>query len=279
MSRFVKLIRLGPVVALGLLTACAGQRPDVEPHAGAVRGLTPAEADMRAEAVRRDPVAYLERVADNCRRLEQYTLNFTRCERRGLLQRLYGPEHITCWFRRRPFSVRMKWLDEDSKYGESAWGEGQQDNKVRFVTHWWSPPLLPPPSVNKVDLQAPVVFGESKRPMTDFGLERMMQRTLDALHKAGDDVVITYVGLVQLSDDGPTVHHIRLEYPPAKYRVPTQDLYLDAAADLPAGTILKLASGELDASYFYADIDSRVKLTDADFLLESERSDASADAH
>jgi hypothetical protein len=230
---------------------------------------------MRAEAVRCDPVAYLERVTGNCRRLEQYTLTFTRCERRGLLQRLYGPEHITCWFRRRPFSVRMKWLDEDNKYGESAWVDGQQGNKVRFVTRWWSPPLLPPPGVNKVDLQAPVVFGESKRPMTDFGLERLMQRTLDALHKAGDDVVITYVGLVQLSDDGPTVHHIRLEYPPAKYRVPTQDLYLDVTADLPAGTLLKLASGELDASYFYADIDSRVKLTDADFLLESERADAS----
>ena len=262
------------IAVAAVLPGCAPRAKPLEPQRGPVRRITPAKAEMAAQEVQRDPVAYLRRVAANCRRLQQYTLLFTRSERRGLLQQLQGPEHIRCWFRREPFSVRMKWLDDDCKYGESVYVAGQADGKVRFVTRWWSPPLLPPPGVNKVDLQTPVAFGESKRPLTDFGLERMMERTVAALEAAGADVVVSFVGLEQLPDDGPTVHHLRLEYPPARYRVPTQDLYIDVVTNLPAGTLLKLASGALDASYFYADLDSAVRLTDDDFLLAAERTDA-----
>ncbi|MEW6252217.1 MAG: hypothetical protein AB1716_16385, partial [Planctomycetota bacterium] len=122
-----------------------------------------------------------------------------------------------------------------------------------------------------VDVDAAVTFGESKRPLTDFGLERLMQRTRGSLREAGDKVVITYQGLVQLPDGGPTVHHLHLEYDPQAYKVPVQDLYIDVATDLPAGTILKRADGKLDASYFYRDLDPRVRLSDADFLLPAER--------
>lgn len=258
------------IVAAGLLTGCAG-RPPIEPQPGVIKGLTPAEADARAEVVRQDPVAYIQRVGEKCRTLQQYTLLFTRQERRGLLGILSEPEHIRCWYRRQPFSVRMKWLDEELKYGESVYGEGQADNKVRFVTRWWVPPLLPPPAVNKVDLETPVTWGESKRPLTDFGLERMMDRTLDSLNRAGSDVTVTYEGLLQLPDNGPTTHNLHLEYPPSKYKTPVQDLYIDITTDLPAGTILKLANGNIDAVYYYYDLNTHAKLTDADFLLEAER--------
>jgi hypothetical protein len=254
-----------------VLVGCHSPSPVLEPRPGPVRGLLPAEADARAEMVRRDPAGYLHRVAFHCQGLEQYTLHFTRCERRGLFQQLYGPEHMLCWFRRRPFSVRMKWLDADTKYSESVYVEGQANSQVRFLTRGWLPGLAPPPAVNKVDLLTPVTWGESKRPLTDFGLERLMERTLNSLHTAGDDVLLTYEGLCQLSDGGPTVHHLHLEYPPARYKVPVQELYVDVASDLPAGTILKLASGELDASYFYADVNTNVRLTDRDFALEAEQ--------
>lgn len=267
---------VGGLTILCVLTGCASSGPTFEPRPGPVRGILPAEADARAEAVRRDPVAYLHRVAANCRALDQYTLTFTRHERRGLFQRLYGPERIACWFRRSPFSVRMQWLDENVKYGETVFVAGQADNKVRFVTRWWSPPLRPPPAVNRVDLQTPVAFGESKRPLTDFGLERLMERTLAALEQAEGEVVVRYEGLVQLPDDGPTVHHIHLEYPAAQYRVPVQELYVDVATDLPAGTVLKLASGDIDAAYFYADLNPAVRLADEDFLLAAERTPTTA---
>ncbi len=269
------LIRLLTLcVTLAFLSACRSAAPLTAPEPVSVTRFTPAEADARAEIVRQDPMGYLERVAERCRSLHEYTLTFIRQERRGLLPRLSPPEHIQCWFRRQPFSVRMKWLDTDIKYGESAYVEGQRDNKVRFVTRWWSPPLLPPPAVNRVDVQTPVIWGEAKRPMTDFGLERLMDRTLDSLRRAGDEVVLRYEGLRALPGSDTTVHHIHIEYPAAKFPVPVQELYIDLETDLPAGTILKYASGEIDAAYFYRDVRTNVRLTDTDFLLEAERAAA-----
>lgn len=263
---------IGGLTAIILLLAgCRGHPSGIEPQPGPVQGLPAAEADARAEAVRRDPAGYLQRVAYKCQGLGQCTLVFTRYERRGLFQQLYGPEHMRCWFRRRPFSVRMQWLDKDSKYLEMAYVGGQYDNKVRFVTRRWSPGLLPPPGANEVDLLAPVRWGESKQALTDFGLERLMERTLNSFRSAGRDVLLTYEGLRQLPAGGPTVHHLHLEYPATRYKVPVQELYVDVATDLPAGTLLKRASGQLDAGYFYTDIDTNVRLTDADFLLEAER--------
>lgn len=256
--------------ALGLLVGCGGS-PDIEPHPGPAKGLLPAEVENRVEAVRQNPVAYLHEVAEKCRALEQYTLTFTRHERRGLFRKMYGPEHIACWFRREPFSVRMKWLDEDVKYGESVYVEGAADNKVRFVTRWWSPPLLPPPHINKVALRTPVIWGESQRPLTDFGLERLMERTLASLERAGDEVIVSYEQPLLLSDEGPTVHHLHLEYSDERHKVPIQELYIDLATDLPAGTVLKLPSGDIHAAFFYADLNMDVSLTDEDFLLEIER--------
>jgi hypothetical protein len=258
------------LIALAV-AGCRGRPRAVEPQPGPVQGMPAAEADARAEAVRRNPAGYLQRVADKCRGLEQYTLRFTRCERRGLLQQRYGPEHMFCRFRRRPFSVRVQWLDKDSKYLEMAYVEGRADNRVRFVTRRWILGLLPPPQVNEVDLLAPVAADEFRRPLSEFGLERLMARTLNSYRTAGDDAMLTYEGLRQLPDGGATVHCLHLEYPPSRQRAPIQELYIDVVTDLPAGTILKLASGELDASYFYGDIDLNVRLIDADFLLDAER--------
>ncbi len=254
-----------------LLAGCQGRPARVAPQPAPAAALLPAEADARAEVVRRDPAAYLHRVAFACQSLDQYTLLFTRSERRGFFQQLYGPEHIRCSFRRRPFSVRMQFLDADSKYIASAYGEGQVENKVRFVTRRWIVGLLPPPQVNRVDLLAPVTWGESKRPLTEFGLERLVQRTLESFHAAGEDGLLTYEGLLELPETGTTVHHLHLEYPAGRYKVPIQELYIDAATDRPVGTVFKLASGQMDASYFYTEIDTQVRLRDDDFLLDAER--------
>lgn len=277
MRRCVILCQAGPrwlgAFAVIILAGCGSAQPgvEVEPRPVAAEGPLPEEIEGSAAWVRENPRAYLRQVAEKCRDLEDYTLLFTRHERRGLFKVMHGPEHIRCWFRRSPFSVRMKWLDEDLKYGESVYIEGQHDDKVRFVTRWWSPPLLPPPAINKVSLQTPVTFGESKRPLTDFGLERLMERTLANMEAAGDDVTLTVKPPFHLDEDGPLVHQFHFEYPPGTHATPVQELYVNVATDLPAGTVLKLPSGDIDAAYFYADIDTDVELADEDFLLDVER--------
>jgi hypothetical protein len=258
-------------VAWCLVPACRSAPTNVELRAGEIHGLPAAEVDSRAARVQRDPRAYLYEVAEKCRQLREYKLLFTRYERRGLFQQLYGPEHVECWFRREPFSIRMKWTDADTTFAEAVYVAGTGPGKVRFVTRKWVFGCQPPPHVNSVDLQAPIIFGVARGPITDFGLERLMERTLRSLEGAGNEVVISYQGLVTLPDNGPTAHDIRLEYSGLKYKLPVQELYVDVTTDLPAGTVLKRASGEIDASYFYSAVDRHVGFDDNDFRLEAER--------
>ena len=74
----------------GLLAGCAGNGRDIEPRLDPITDLQSADADAKAEAVHRDPVGYLRQVAERCRSLEQYTLKFTRHERRGLFAQMHG---------------------------------------------------------------------------------------------------------------------------------------------------------------------------------------------
>lgn len=258
------------VIALAGATGCAAQRT-VAPITSPLNGIAPAELDARAEIVRSDPLTYIHQVAANCRALEQYTVTFTRQERRGLgwFKSLREPERIACKFRRKPFSIYMKWLDPDIKYGESTYVEGQQDNQVRFVPRHGLFGL--PPTITRVDLQTPVIWGEAKYPLTAFGLERMMERTLANVAKAGEDLAVSYLGLTKLSESNRVVHYLRLEFPPSRYRTPVQELFVDVETDLPACTRILRSSGKLEGAYVWDDVDPNVTLTDEDFLLDAER--------
>jgi len=238
------------------------------------RNATAPAARTSPHEVRADPLAYLRRVAANCAALQSYRLTLIRTERRGFgpFRALYGPERIACWFRREPFSVRMKWLDEDVKYGESTYVAGRYGNKVRFrPRHGW---FGLPPSTQYVDVGVPVIWGETLYPVTDFGLERLMQRTLESIEQTEGRYLLTYQGLGRLDPSGRLVHVIRIVFPEGVYPAPVEELYIDAKTDLPAGTRILTLSGRLVAAYVYDDVDTSVELRDEDFLLEAERSDS-----
>lgn len=256
----------------GLSAGCASQ-PVISAGGAALRTLPSAELEVRAENVRRDPLAYLHRVAENSARLQHYTLTLIRQERRGLIPRLAPPERIAAWYRRSPLSVRFKWLDDHPRYGESVYVEDRPDAQLRFVSRGGLLGIRP--RIVSVNVNVPVIWGESHYPVTEFGLEKLMRRTLNSVAEAGD-VGIHYQGLTTLESPGRFVHHLRLEYPPSYSRTPVQELFIDAATDLPAGTLLRLASGALHALYLYEDLDPDVSLTDEDFLLACERVPAPA---
>lgn len=218
-----------------------------------------------------DVQAYLRQVLERCRALEQYTLTFTRQERRGLavFMTLREPEVIEVKFRRRPFSVRMRWLDPNIKYGESTFVMGQEDNKVRFVPRHGLFGL--PPALTRVDLQTPVIWGESRRPLTDFGLERMVERTLESIGKSQGLARLTDEGLADVPLRGFQARRIHIEYPAKLFTAPLVDLYIDPATNLPVCSRICLPSGAIDGLYLYENLNPNVKLTDADFVLDAER--------
>ncbi|MFH1746546.1 MAG: DUF1571 domain-containing protein [Planctomycetota bacterium] len=254
-----------------LLSGCAANDRVIEPQPAKIHEVALKDPQARIDEIRADPVAYLQEVARNCSQLHQYTVEFTRFERRGLFRIMYGPEYIVCRFRHEPYSLHMKWLNEDIKYNESAYIAGEHDDKVRFITRWWSPPLSPPPTINEVALMTPVIWGEAKRPLNQWGVEQMVTRTLTSIAAAGDNVKLTYQNVLKLPQTETTVYHLHLEYSGSKYKVPIQELYINIDNDLPAGTVLKFASGQIDAAYYYKNLDASVELTDDDFLLSVER--------
>jgi hypothetical protein len=263
---------LTAAAAITLVLGCGGGEKEIAPRGGPLRGMKAAEADALAENVRQAPLEYLRQIHARTQQLDEYTLTFTRYERRGLFQKLHGPEEIAAWVRQDPFSVKLVWLDEDVKYGESVYIADQHDAQVRFVTRTPQPFLKAPPGINAIDPMTSVIWGESKRPLTDFGLERLMDRTLDSFNESGEDAIVEYRGIENLPITDQPVHHLRLTYSGKRHAVPLQDLYIDIRTNLPAGTELRKDDETLDAAYYYYDIDTDVDLTDESFLLSVEQS-------
>lgn len=266
-ARSAMAVHLVPVEAdLGI----EGPEPSGDPDAHAPAGTDGAAAGAwGASKVAAEPLAYLEHVAGNCARLTEYRLTLVRAERRGLLAQLHGPERIACWFRREPFSVRMKWLDDHVKYGECAYVAGTHENQVRFVPRRGFLGLRP--GIAAADVQTPVLWGETRYPVTDFGLERMVQRALTSIREAAGQAHIRWVGLARLPG-GRLAHHIRVRFADGR-RPAIHDLYVDQRTDLPACAVLRHEDGRLEAVYLYQDLHTDVRLGDEDFLLEAERQD------
>lgn len=239
----------------------------------AIQGERSAQRAARpvADEIAADPLAYLRRVQDRCAALRQYTLTFTRTERRGLFHAMQGPERIRCWYRREPFSVRMKWLDESVKYGESSYVAGWFGDRVRFIPRRGFLGLAP--TLTRVSLHTPVLFGEARYPLTNFGLERVMQRLLAAIDSAAGAETIRYEGRVALDEPPCQAHRFVVTVPEHVSDTPISEVYVDAASGLLAALRLYSQPGRLEAAYTYGEIETDVRLDDGDFLLAGERLD------
>jgi hypothetical protein len=229
----------------------------------------PARYAGQARIIQADPVGFLRQVADRCDKLQQYRMTFYRQERVGaLVQSLSPMEQIRAAFRKEPFSVKFEWESPDSDFYESVYVAGQNDNKLLIRERKGIFPF--PPQVRAIDPALPAKLGKARNPITDFGLARVTRRTLLPFDDAALAKVMTlqYEGVTNLEPTGRPAHHLHIERPPTPgYAYVRQDFYIDADTLLPAGTDLWLKNGDLGARYRYADIQTEVKLTDADFLL------------
>jgi hypothetical protein len=213
--------------------------------------------------------AHFQQIEQNCAKLRQYSVIFIRQERRGLFNVMSPREHIQTIFRREPFSVHMLWLDPDVKYGESTYVADQDQNRVRFIARKGLFGL--PPGIARVDLQTPVTWGESRYPLSDFGVERMMQRTLASLAKGGDEVQVSDLGETRVDEITQPLHGYQFLFPSWQFKAPLQELHIDPKTDLPVALFIKSTSGDLDALYIYKDLTPLASVDDSEFLLAPER--------
>ena len=195
-------------------------------------------------------------------------MKFYRQERLGLIPTLTEMEAMNAAFRKQPFSVKFEWADEKMPYFESAYVEGKNDNKL--VIRERKGLLLSPPQIRIIDVDLPAKIGKAKNPITSFGLANIVRRTLEPLESPqGKNMTVRCEGVVNLDPTGRPAYHLHIERPPTPgYRYTRQDFYVDVETGWPAGTDLWLPDGQLDARYRYAAVDTKVQLTDKDFVVK-----------
>ncbi len=221
--------------------------------------------------VEQDPVAFLRECLQRSRRIQQYTLLLYRQERLGLIPQLQPPEHIRVMYRADPLSIKMVWIEpDDSEVVESLYVEGKHDNRLLVMPRRGLLPGLPP-TLGRYRLEDPVVWGKAKRRITEFGLTRMIERTLEAIDRAESQqaATVTYLGLKQLEQLDQAVYHLDIHYPPGSgARHTRQDLFVGVETGLAAGTLLWLTDEVLDAAYLYSQLDLTARLRDEDFVVD-----------
>jgi len=260
------------IVSAVVVICTAGCAP--QPTGGRIQ--TTREPEQRltpeGERIKADPVGYLRGLFERCEAFDQYSLTFYRQERVGtVVQKLSPMEQVDALFRKKPFSVKFTWKSPDPVYYESLYVDGQNDGKLILRERKGMFPF--PPQVRAIDPALPVKLGMARNPITDFGLARVVRRSLVAF----DDptlagvMSIRYEGVVNLEPMNRPAHWLRIERPPTPgYAYTRQDFYVDEESQLPAGTDLWLKSGELGARYRYADINAQVQLSDQDFRLSQD---------
>jgi hypothetical protein len=223
-----------------------------------------------ADLIKHDPLAYLRQVQQRCDAIPKYRLTFYRQERLDMFQTLGKVEQIDVTFRAHPFSVKFAWDDPDSRFIESIYVAGKNHGKL--VVRERRGLLGLPPATYYVNPMDAVKLGQSKRPITDFGLSKMMERTIATIERppGGVPARIEYRGLTRIDLTGQEAYHLVIKRAVAPgHPDPRQDLWIDVKTGLPAGTALYLPDGKLDASYFYADVRPNNSISDKDFRLGS----------
>ena len=257
------------VIASAALAGLIGCAPQATAGRIQTTGKPTPRLTPEGEQIKTDPIAYLRRLSERCEALDQYSLTFYRQERIGsVVQKLTPVEQVDALFRKKPFSVKFTWKSPDPAYYESVYVEGQNDSKLILRERKGMFPF--PPQVRAIDPALPVKLGMARNPITDFGLARVVRRSLMAFDDPAVAGVmsIRYEGLVDLEPTNRPAHWLHIERPPMPgYAYTQQDFYVDQETQLPAGTDLWLKSGDLGARYRYADINPNVRLSDKDFRL------------
>jgi len=256
------------ILAAGIACVYGCHRPTPLPHAN-----NPASIPAQTSPIG-DPLTYLHRVRERAKALGGFEATFYRQERIGWpIPRLSRLEHIRAWFRAEPFSVKFRWLNPDSDYVEAAYIAGRNDGRLTLLPRRGLLPGFPPKPIHCAP-EVPVRLHRARNPITDFGPARLMERTLSKIEQAErlGGATVHYLGLARNELLPRPVHRFRIEYPAApQFTCPVQDLLVDPKTQLPAGTFLWRADGQLDMMYVYTDIVPRDDLTDADFAITASK--------
>jgi hypothetical protein len=199
-----------------------------------------------------DPVVFLEKcVARYDREVKGYACTLWKQER--VEGRLNPPEVVQAYFREQPFSVFMRWLEGARSAQCALYVKGQNEDKLLA-----RPPGLLGFRVFARDPGGAEAKRSSRYPITEFGIQIAMRRTLESWKKARarNTLHVEYLGLYGVARAGRECYKLHRD----RYTPPEEDgiadlvLYIDRENWLQVGSVLRDREGKLIAEYYFRDI-------------------------
>jgi outer membrane lipoprotein-sorting protein len=194
--------------------------------------------------------------------IQDYTAHFIKRER--IKEKLRDPEDIRLKFRE-PGKIYMRWLGREAAGREILFVKGRDQDRAlihepRFPISVVT--ILTPPD-------SPLVFQESRHPITDVGLGRLIELLAAHTHRALERGELA---TREIPADGPSTlvkAERRLELITPKtatgYLAHRAVVTIDLATRLPVAVELFDADVEFLASYTYKELIVNPGLTDRDF--------------
>jgi hypothetical protein len=251
-----------------LLPICLLLAPEVPPRSAAPSGTQPEappdtgsnlpDEQALAHLARTDPIAFLQCCLKRYQReVRGYHGILEKQER--LHGTLYPPERVEVWFQEEPFRVRLDWHQGARQVLKSLYAEGENHNRVLVRATGPILSRLPVPVVVERDPDSPDARRAGRVPLTEFGIKWGSLHTLGPWQRAlrRHALHLKYLGEQRVPELAGRVCHV---FHRTRYEQPEDDgicdstVYIDRETWLQVGAVVKDASGQLIASYFFHDI-------------------------
>jgi hypothetical protein len=198
-----------------------------------------------------DPVEFLKKCLDRYdSEVQGYSCIMGKQER--VKGKLHPAETVQVFFKERPFSVFMRWLEGAGAARCALYVEGQTGGKMLVL------PTLLPWALEK-DPKGPEAMQSGRYPITEFGIKIGMERTLDSWKeaRANHALHIEYLGVYRVPRAGDR-ECFKLRR--TRYAQPEVDgimeltTYIDCKTWLQVGSVLLDANQQIIGEYFFRDI-------------------------
>jgi hypothetical protein len=201
-----------------------------------------------------DPLVFLEKCMERYdREVQGYECIMMKQDRVG--KRLNSPEIIRAYFKERPFSVFMRWLQGGHGALCVLYVQGKYNNKMLVL-----PSILPGLiKVKEYDPEGKEARESGRYPITEFGIKIGTERTLKAWREARAQhaLHVDFLGVYYVPKAGDRECY---KLHRSRYAQPEEDgimdyiLYVDCETWLQVGSELRDAQGQLIGEYYFRDI-------------------------
>jgi hypothetical protein len=202
-----------------------------------------------------DPVAQLQKCLDhfNEQNIMGYSLIMHKQERIGGV--LQPSEEVQVYYRAKPHSVFMHWLQGTKRADSVLYIEGANNGNMLVHPSGIAGRLV---KVVSRDPEGEEARQAGRLPITQFGLKLSLERSLKNWQAAKESgsCRIEYLGVRKLREVGDRLCYVlrRTCNPPDSDGIAEVTIYLDKETCLPVGNVSKDAQGNLIGEYIYKDI-------------------------